>query len=342
MSYDLYEQGPSVYIPVLVVSLLITLVAYGAFPIIFAKIRKKQITKGKYKTLCYIFNFFVMFLFIAMNGKASGGPYILWTWVFTNSGVKILNRNMKLIGSEEVDSIKTEKSNLKEQGISEKLYFENPSEFIMYVNIHKDSKVIWESSDKYVELFKKGYQCFEQRQFEKAINYYKDCLKLNPIGINARFELAECYIATRQLSLAKKSLYEMIDFLYEDAMKAKFYRRIGYIAIEENSYKEAYACYIYSLEYEKNPSVIQEIAYILSKAGHSIENIDIEETLSENNIPLLKSRECVETSEEPEITLTQSQEKTYRNNFCRICGTKLANDSKFCHKCGTEIVEWSE
>ena len=27
-----------------------------------------------------------------------------------------------------------------------------------------------------------------------------------------------------------------------------------------------------------------------------------------------------------------------KNNFCRKCGAKLAEDSKFCHKCGTKII----
>lgn len=225
----------------------------------------------------------------------------------------------------------------------ETFYFENPAEFIMYVNLHKDSNIVWESSDKYVELFKKGFQFFEKRQFIKAINTYKECLKLNPIGISARFELAECYIANKQLTLARKSLYEMKDFLYEDSMKAKFYRRIGYIAIEEDSYEEAYACYIYSLEYEKNPSVIQEIAYILSKVGPSIEDINVGETLAKKQIPLLKSQNYVETSEEKsENTLTQNQEKTYKNNFCRICGVKLNEDAEFCHKCGTKVITFED
>ena len=92
MSYDLYEQGPSAYIPVLIVSLVITMVAYGAFPVIFAKIRKKQITKRKYKTLCFVFNFLVMFLFIAMNGEATGAPYIMWTIVFSNLGISMLDK----------------------------------------------------------------------------------------------------------------------------------------------------------------------------------------------------------------------------------------------------------
>ena len=34
-----------------------------------------------------------------------------------------------------------------------------------------------------------------------------------------------------------------------------------------------------------------------------------------------------------------SKNINYKNNYCRKCGEKLQEDSKFCHKCGTETVD---
>ena len=108
MSYELFEQGPAAYIPVILVSLVITLAAYGAFPLIFARTRKKIITKRKYNVLCYCFNILVMILFIAINGEASsGGPYLLWTWVFSASGIKTLRNRGVLEGFLPIDYTKT-------------------------------------------------------------------------------------------------------------------------------------------------------------------------------------------------------------------------------------------
>ena len=91
MTYELFKQGPAAYIPIILVSLLITLVAYGAFPLVFARMRKKTITKKKYNLFCYCVNFLVMVLFVAVNGNSSSGaPYLLWTWVFSMSGIKTL------------------------------------------------------------------------------------------------------------------------------------------------------------------------------------------------------------------------------------------------------------
>lgn len=91
MTYELFQQGPAAYIPVLLLSLVVTVVAYGAFPFIFAKVRKTPITKKKYRRLCYGINIAVMFMFIVINGEASsGGPYLLWTWIFSSWGTRIL------------------------------------------------------------------------------------------------------------------------------------------------------------------------------------------------------------------------------------------------------------
>ena len=62
--YELFQQGPMVYIPVLLISLVVTLLAYAALPIILAKTRKKIITKKKYNLLCYGINFLIMIVFI--------------------------------------------------------------------------------------------------------------------------------------------------------------------------------------------------------------------------------------------------------------------------------------
>ena len=51
---------------------------------------KESDNQKRYNFLCYGVNFLVMILFIWANGEASGGPYLLWTWIFTRSGIKKL------------------------------------------------------------------------------------------------------------------------------------------------------------------------------------------------------------------------------------------------------------
>lgn len=99
MTLELFNQGPGVYVPVLLVSILITAISYSLFPIILAKTRRKGISARKYSVLCYVFNFLVMVFFIALNGNSSGAPYILWTSIFCHSGLKALKRRNVLTAS---------------------------------------------------------------------------------------------------------------------------------------------------------------------------------------------------------------------------------------------------
>ena len=84
--FELLQESFGLFILTIIISLIVTLIVYSAFPLIFSRTRKSNITKEKYYTLCYCINFAVMLLFIAINGElSSGGPYLLWTWVFSSS-----------------------------------------------------------------------------------------------------------------------------------------------------------------------------------------------------------------------------------------------------------------
>lgn len=112
---ELLQQDPAAFVLTLIVSLVITLVAYGAFPLIFAMVRNETITKKKYQILCFAINFIVMVVFIAINGEpSSGGPYALWTWAFSILGIKTLKSRGVLEGfsSNASASDKVEKSSI--------------------------------------------------------------------------------------------------------------------------------------------------------------------------------------------------------------------------------------
>ena len=91
MSYfELFHESPALFFLVIVISLVVTLLVYGAFPVIFSKTRKTPITKKKYKGLCYGINAIGLVFFVALNGASNGAPYLLWTWIFSNYGIKTL------------------------------------------------------------------------------------------------------------------------------------------------------------------------------------------------------------------------------------------------------------
>ena len=88
--FELFQESPALFFLVIVISLVVTLLVYGAFPVIFSKTRKTPITKKKYKGLCYGINAIGLIFFMILNGASNGAPYLLWTWIFSNCGIKTL------------------------------------------------------------------------------------------------------------------------------------------------------------------------------------------------------------------------------------------------------------
>ncbi len=108
----MYQQGTDVYGSVLLIMLVITLLAYGSFPLIFARVRRKTIKQRRYVVLCYCFNFLIMLAFIALNSSStstptSGGPYILWTGVFSAIGIQQLKKRGIIIETNETGNAET-------------------------------------------------------------------------------------------------------------------------------------------------------------------------------------------------------------------------------------------
>lgn len=146
---------------------------------------------------------------------------------------------------------------------SDGYYFESPIELAIYGKVHgKDKPVYWLAGNDYIEAYNKGFQFFEQGRFPEALAAFRNSLKLNPIGLSARFEICEVFIKLQKYADAKKTLLEMKPYLIEDENIARFYRRLGFIETEEGNYDCAIAAYAYSLNFNNHPSVKNEMDYI--------------------------------------------------------------------------------
>ena len=176
---------------------------------------------------------------------------------------------------------------------SEGYYFQNPIELAIYGKFHgKDKTVYWLTGNDYIEAYNKGFHLFEQGRFQEALTAYRASLKLNPIGLSARFEICEVFIKMQNYADARKTLLEMRTYLIEEENIARFYRRLGFIATEEGNYDCALAAYAYSLNFKNHPSVKNEMDYIQHvsrmggfKASSIVKNAA--SILTKNGLPVL-------------------------------------------------------
>lgn len=128
--------------------------------------------------------------------------------------------------------------------------------------MNTDNERTVNGSEEYYRYYTEGYQLFEEGKYAEAIESYKKCLELQENDPLATFEIIEAYIAMRDYESAKTWLTQIAPYLEGNEYKAQWYRRQGYIAIEEMDYQLAYAFYAYSRTFEESTLAEQEMEYI--------------------------------------------------------------------------------
>lgn len=116
--------------------------------------------------------------------------------------------------------------------------------------------------DPYGKYFSRGSELFDEERYLDAIDTYLKCLEYKKDDTNARFEIIEAYIALHNYDEAMNWLEDIAIYLVRDSDKAKWLRRLGFIAIEKINYELASALYTYSLAYGESTSARNELQYI--------------------------------------------------------------------------------
>jgi len=185
----------------------------------------------------------------------------------------------------------------KKQKVDEEtFYFENEKEFIIYCKVSQtDKNVVWAKGSNYLDEYQKGYRYIDQKQYSQAVDAFQHALKLNPVGLAARFELCTAYTQMHDLPAARAALKDAEPYMYSDQLIAKYYRCLGYILIEEKQYKLAANVYQYSLFLDPDQQMAkQELLFIVNEAGFEVldgisDRRKVEKTLQDAKIPLLKN-----------------------------------------------------
>ena len=170
--------------------------------------------------------------------------------------------------------------------VSEYHYFTNPLEemiFRKYIGLKKELRYIPDNQPLLDLYYVYGFLLLETKQYEKAEEYLKKAIKINPVSARIILELTEIYkVHTYTFNEFTIRTSDALKYAYYPQDIARCYRNLGYYYVEENQLKTALALYIYSMEYEASPLAYAEIKFIQSRE-------DIELTLSES-IEIIKSK----------------------------------------------------
>ena len=121
-----------------------------------------------------------------------------------------------------------------------------------------------DGDDGYTINFQQGFRLFEEGKYKEAIEAYTRSLNYKSNDIYAMFEIVEAYIMLRNYDEARAWLDRVAPFISTDSDRARWFRRQGFIAIEELNFELGYAFYKYSLKFEKNAQATKELEYITS------------------------------------------------------------------------------
>lgn len=156
--------------------------------------------------------------------------------------------------------------------VSEYHYFTNPLEeliFRKYVGLKKELRYIPDNQPLLDLYYVYGFLLLESKQYDRAEEYLKKAIGINPVSARIILELTEIYkVHTYTLNECFIRTSDALKYSYYPQDIARCYRNLGYYYVEENDLKTAIALYIYSMEYEASPLAYAEIKFIQSKTGN--------------------------------------------------------------------------
>ncbi len=163
--------------------------------------------------------------------------------------------------------------------VSEYHYFTNPLEdliFRKYIGAEKELRYIPDNQPLLDLYYVYGFLLLENQEYDKAEEYLKKAIRINPVSARIILELTEIYkVHTYTYNEYFIRTCDALKYSYYPQDIARCYRNLGYYYIEENQMRTALALYIYSMEFEASPLAYTEIKYIQSK------NDNMELTLNE-------------------------------------------------------------
>lgn len=148
----------------------------------------------------------------------------------------------------------------------------------------------YQTSNAYMRL---GCIEFERKNYEDAIKMLNKSLKYNPCNVPALFEIAECYKVQKEITKYYNATKKIYNKIYDIFDLAHYYRNLGYYYIERENWDLAKAVYLYSVKFDDNLIVINQINYILAESGNKIlpANEKLTKILKENGLPTFISKE---------------------------------------------------
>ena len=137
--------------------------------------------------------------------------------------------------------------------VSEYRHFRNDFELALYAEIYQPSRKVRKLPQDRATLYSLyGSVLLELRDTDGAEAALRESLRANPVNTEALFELGEVMKLTRRMRECREITLRAMTVAYTQDMLGRGYRNLGYLAVEDEDYDLAVACYAMSLVVDRD------------------------------------------------------------------------------------------
>lgn len=177
---------------------------------------------------------------------------------------KMIKNKQYIVAKKELENIiAMEEFKVPEDEQATHYSFYNYIEAAIYFNKYRPQKKNINPNNNIAEVyFFLGYIEYENKNYEKAIEYLDKGLEWNPVSIQIMSEKINVYRCMGDWEKYRVEIEKAFEYIYEVPLMAKYYRDLGFYYTEKGLYDVSNALYSYSGYFVDDELVINELMYI--------------------------------------------------------------------------------
>ena len=177
---------------------------------------------------------------------------------------KMIKNKQYIVAKRELENIiAMEEFKVPEDERATHYSFYNYIEAAIYFNKYRPQKKNIDPNNNIAEVyFFLGYIEYENKNYEKAIEYLDKGLEWNPVSIQIMSEKINVYRSMGDWEKYRVEIEKAYEFIYEVPFMAKYYRDLGFYYTEKGLYDVSNALYSYSRYFVDDELVRNELMYI--------------------------------------------------------------------------------
>lgn len=163
--------------------------------------------------------------------------------------------------------------------VSEYYTFGEFFEEVLYQELNEVERDVRRAEFPFSEIYLlEGSLMMEKKEYLKAMEALEKARRWNPVNCDIAFEYMETFKAVGEMGEFYRLTVESMKYAFRNKDFARALRNLGYYFTEKEEYKVSAACYLLSLEYDRESKNAQsELYYIQTKCNGNLSQPTIEE-----------------------------------------------------------------